>query len=73
MPQLQVDLDISPEELLRLYRGQARTVRARALDGTRLQFPASCLRPYVTEQGVQGRFVLEFDAGFKLVGFTRLA
>lgn len=73
MAQLLVDLAISPDELLRLYRGQARVVQARALDGTRVKFPANCLRPFVTEQGVQGRFVLEFDAAYKLKGFSRLA
>ena len=67
MTEVVVDLAIDNEELLRLYRGSARIVSARALDGRRVQFPAQALRNIVSERGVYGRFRIEFDQNFKLV------
>ena len=69
MPALIVDLQISPEALKALYRGSAHTVSARATDGRRVSFPASCLRPFISEAGVVGRFRLEFDQHHKLITF----
>ncbi|MBB3168541.1 DUF2835 domain-containing protein [Simiduia aestuariiviva] len=62
-----VRLAISQEELLRLYRGSARTVSALAEDGRRIRFPADALRRLVTDKGVYGQFVIEFDDQHKLV------
>ncbi|MDN3639545.1 DUF2835 family protein [Simiduia curdlanivorans] len=67
-----VDLVIEKEELLRLYRGSARIVSARAIDGRRIQFPAQALRAFVTDSGVNGRFRIEFDQAFKLVSIQAL-
>lgn len=69
---IDVDLVIDAEELLRLYRGSARIVSAKAIDGRRIQFPAQALRPFVTETGVRGRFRIEFDQAFKLVSIQVL-
>ncbi len=66
-------LFISPDELLRYYRGQARTVTVTAEDGQRVQFPASALRPFVTKDGISGRFSLRFDHNNRLAGLVRLA
>lgn len=67
MPALIVELDISASEMLAYYRGQARSVRARATTGQYVQFPASVLQRHITHQGVQGRFLIEFDANHKFI------
>lgn len=69
MASVVVDLQIGPEALKTLYRGGAPVVVARALDGRRIRFPASHLRPYISADGVAGRFCLEFDSDFKLTKF----
>lgn len=72
MPSLDVELDLSPAQLLAYYRGEARQVHARATTGQRVQFPASILQRFVTVQGVRGRFRLEFDAHHKFVRLIAL-
>lgn len=66
-------LSISPDEYLRYYQGSARNVVARTSDGRTIRFPARELRPYVTRDGVQGRFRLCCDGHNRLVSFERLS
>jgi len=66
-----VPLDISADEYRRLYSGAARTVVARDLQGRRLQFPASALRPFVSRTGVQGVFIIRVDGDNRLLGIER--
>jgi len=56
-----VNLSISRDEYLRVYQGVARTVIARDINGRRIAFPVNVLQPYVTHDGVRGRFKIEFD------------
>lgn len=65
-------LDISADDYLAYYQGVARDVVVRAEDGRRVQFPAGALQPFITHQGIHGRFELCFDANHKLVGLQRL-
>jgi hypothetical protein len=65
-----VTLAISREQLLRLYSGSAKVVKARAEDGRRIQFPADALRRLVTDQGVYGRFAIRVDDQHKLLSIT---
>lgn len=69
MPELIVELSISPDKMLAYYRGAARTVRARATTGQTVEFPAAALQRHVTLDGVQGRFRLVFDENNKFVRF----
>jgi hypothetical protein len=66
-----VRLNIDSEELLKLYRGSAREVVARSLDGQNVRFPAEVLKPFVTHNGVQGQFALVVDASNKLIDLRR--
>lgn len=74
-----VALDISSEELLKYYRGNARSVLARALDGSRCRFPVDVLKPFVTHSGVQGTFRLTVQPGVnaqeggKLIAIDRVS
>lgn len=56
-----VHLAIFPEEFQRLYQGTAQDVSALSLDGRRVRFPAAILRPFVTHEGVHGRFAIHFN------------
>lgn len=66
-----VTLDISAAAYQRMYRGDARQVLAQDLQGRRIRFPASALRPFVTRAGVSGVFVLRVDGRNKLIDIRR--
>ena len=68
-----VPLAIDAEDYLRMYRGTAKDVLARATNGQTIRFPANILRPFVTRDGVHGRFRIHFDARGKFVAIDRLA
>ena len=66
MNKLIITLNLSKEQVLTYYKGQAKNVRSHALDGRVVQFPAQYLREVTTPEGVQGRFELQFDNSGKL-------
>lgn len=72
MAALVIQLTISAEKVLGYYRGQIRTVMARATNGQTIQFPASALRKHIMPDGVNGLFRLEFDENQKFVGLERM-
>lgn len=72
MREIHFTLHINADEMLRYYRGAAQSVLARTDQGLRVQFPAEALRPFVTKDGVHGRFALRFDANNKLAGIRKL-
>ncbi len=72
MRQVRFTLRIPAEEMLRYYRGKAASVSVMAEDGRRLRFPAETLRPFVTREGISGRFVLRFDERNRLQGIDRI-
>ncbi len=57
---------ISAERYLAHYQGLVHGVVVTLADGTRLEFPAESLRPFVTHDGIYGQFVLRVDANNKL-------
>lgn len=67
-----LDLDIPKDELLKFYSGAARQVNAVARGGVRLAFPASILRPHVTDEGVHGTFRLTTGGEGRLKAFERI-
>ncbi|MEO1034055.1 MAG: DUF2835 domain-containing protein [Pseudomonadota bacterium] len=56
-----VDLDIAADEYVRVYAGTAQSVMTVAADGRSVKFPANVLRPFVTHDGVRGRFEIIYD------------
>ena len=72
MPSVRVALHIPAETLLRHYRGEAREVRARTLDGRSILFPATALRAVVEPDGVFGEFALHFDDHHRFLAIERL-
>ncbi len=61
MPPFEFGLHISAQDYLPYYRGEVRHVVARCGDGSRVQFPATLLVPFVSSGGIRGSFVLTCD------------
>lgn len=72
MQSVVIPLAISAEQWLSYYRGQVKTVRAAALDGRRIQFPARVLQKYVTPDGIMGVFRVRFDSANRFVDIEQL-
>ncbi|PCJ34143.1 MAG: hypothetical protein COA75_12405 [Cellvibrionales bacterium] len=73
MPNSLFYLNISAQEYLRVYKGVARQVVVRGTDGATLSFPAEHLRRFVGHDGVQGRFLLNYDEGNKFISLQKLS
>jgi len=73
MYRITVDLRISSDEWLKVYRGSARTVRARARDGRQVQFPANILSRFLTRDGIRGAFVIAFDERGRFLKIDQLS
>lgn len=65
-------LSISAEEYLRYYQGEVLNVAVSTHQGVQLRFPASALRPYITQDGINGQFVLFTDANNKMIELRRI-
>ena len=72
MKRYEFRLCISPGDYLDHYRGIVKSVVVLTESGQSLQFPASMLRPFVTDAGIDGRFVLLCDENNKCVDLRRL-
>lgn len=72
MREIRFSLVITPDEMLRYYRGTAKNVLVTSDQGLRVQFPAEHLQRFITPDGVRGRFAIEFDANNKIVGVRRI-
>jgi uncharacterized protein YqjF (DUF2071 family) len=70
--QIRFYLNLSAEKYLSHYQGAARNVSVRSVDGRRVTFPAVHLRRFITHDGIQGEFVLTFDADNKFLGLERI-
>ena len=68
---IRVELAISAEEFLKMYRGTAKQVVATASDGRVVRFPAIRLQPFVTHTGIFGCFELIIDQHNKLLRIER--
>ncbi|WP_431688535.1 DUF2835 domain-containing protein [Hahella sp. NBU794] len=73
MRQIIVDIHISVEEYLNVYRGSAKNVNAISREGLRVQFPANILQRFVTREGIRGSFVITFDDANKFHSIEQLA
>ena len=67
-----VQLRIGADEFQRLYTGTIKDVVSRSQDGLRVRFPANILRPYVTHDGVSGRFHIHFDDDNRFQGIEKI-
>ena len=58
MHRYEFQLRISAYQYLDYYRGTVRQVLVECSDGRKVQFPASLLQRFVTQDGIRGNFVL---------------
>jgi len=72
MPIMQFSLSLSSERYQAWYAGAAKAVQVRADDGRTVRFPAAELRPFITHDGIHGRFEIEFDDNYRLIALRRL-
>jgi len=70
---IEVSLAIPADEYVAMYQGSVRDVVARARDGRTVRFPARILQPFVTHQGIYGRFAIRFDESNRFAGISRLS
>ncbi|MBD5771604.1 DUF2835 family protein [Marinomonas colpomeniae] len=55
-----------------LYAGSAKNLVANSLDGRKVQLPLLAFQRFLTHQGINGVFEVEFDDMNKLIGVTRI-
>jgi hypothetical protein len=60
--QYRFHLRLTSQQCLDYYRGAARNVVAHATNGLTVRFPAKLLQRFVTQDGIEGDFVLTCDA-----------
>ena len=73
MHKVHFTLRVSRSEMLRWYSGEAHTVVVMSEEGLRVQLPAHSLRPFVTPEGVSGRFALRFDSQGRQLSLRRVS
>lgn len=69
---IKFSLYLTPERYLKYYQGIAKNISVIAEDGRRIEFPASGLRPFVTQDGIRGRFELQMDDHNRLQRIVRI-
>lgn len=72
MQQVIVDIAISPDEWIKLYRGEAADVHTTSRDGRSVRFPARILSRFFLEDGIRGSFLIRFDNTGKFSSIQRL-
>ncbi len=72
MPEVRVSLDISYQDYLAYYEGVAESVVTKTRDGRKVKFPARVLRPFLSQQGIIGEFLIRFNDRRKFVGIEKL-
>ncbi|MBS3803018.1 MAG: DUF2835 domain-containing protein [Oleiphilaceae bacterium] len=73
MEYLDLDITISSDEWLKVYRGDARDVHAVARDGRSVVFPAKILSKFYLRDGIRGSFRIFFDTSGKFLRVERLS
>jgi len=72
MSKVVVSLAIAADEYVKLYQGSARSVYTKTIEGRSIRFPANILQPFITREGINGNFSIEFDHGNKFKTISRI-
>ena len=72
MKHIIVDLFITKDEWMKIYRGETNIVYAKSRDGRSIQFPANILSKYTTHNGIEGSFVISFNDNGKFQSINKL-
>ncbi len=71
MRRFEFSVRVSADEFVKVYQGAVSHLVVRAATGERVQIPAARFRPFVTPEGVTGRFVLICDEHNKCLELQR--
>jgi len=72
MKQIIIDISITKDEWMKIYRGETNLVNATSRDGRSIQFPANILSKYTTHNGIKGSFVINFNDAGKFQSIIKL-
>lgn len=72
MPTYTFRLSLSSEQLLALYRGDAKRLSVLSEQGLRIELSAQHLRRFVGHSGVYGRFRLKTDENHRFLDLERI-
>ena len=72
MREFRFSLSIPAHEYLAYYQGAASSVQVTVAGGQNVRFPASALRPFVSDNGVHGSFILQVDENNKLQSLRKI-
>ena len=72
MPESTVDLSLSAHEYRSYYEGRVRYIRVTTQEGVTVQFAAAKLAPFLTHEGIHGKFLLQYDETHKFVALKKL-
>ncbi len=64
---------LTAQECREYYQGLYTSVKVISDVGKSLQFPASFLRPYMTNSGIKGRFSLCLDSNNKFISLDKIS
>ena len=65
-------IELSREKILSYYSGKVNVVRVRSDSGEIVQFPASAMRDFMTENGIKGYFEVTVTEENRLVNFKKI-
>jgi hypothetical protein len=65
-------LNISYDQYLAVYQGEAKTITTISDDGRRVEFPAIKVRPFLSRSGVQGHFEMELTSRNRFISLRLL-
>ena len=65
-------MELSSQEYLNYYAGDATSVQVQTEEGLRIQFPASALKPWISHNGICGYFMIKFDENHKLIELKKI-
>ncbi|NOY13453.1 MAG: DUF2835 domain-containing protein [Deltaproteobacteria bacterium] len=71
--QFRFSVHLSQQQFLRHYQGSVSAVQVLSECGRRLRFPASRLRPFLTHNGIHGRFQLTVDAENRFLSLKKIS
>jgi len=69
---LRFHLRLDAQEYLPYYSGRVTAISVVTDDGRRIEFPAEHLRQFVSHQGIDGYFEIEFDENNRLRKLKRI-
>ena len=70
--QFYFSLHLDQQQIIRYYQGSASTVQVMSECGRKLQFPAMNLRPFMSQSGISGRFLLTVDASNRFINLQKI-